>query len=182
MIDHIRYPTSRIVLKTGHCMLAYVVSGVQCRITTSAARNRAGDPCKVILNLEKHTVAPLATQPSPLVRYYEWRVSEATSGKTRPMDPLGKASEDDLLQNVLRLGSLPALSRMSGLPRKADIRRTRRMSAKCRYCCKVEIGTTLKISRKLICGPFCCCRRFSALQGVRGRFWMKRCGPSRRCA
>jgi hypothetical protein len=31
------------------------------RTTTSAARHRTGDPCKVSSNLEKHTVAPVAT-------------------------------------------------------------------------------------------------------------------------
>ena len=30
------------------------------RTTTSAARHRTGDPCKVSSNLEKHTVAPVA--------------------------------------------------------------------------------------------------------------------------
>src|ERR1700704_5908129 len=45
--------------------------------------------------------------------------------------------------------------RQSGLsgPKSADI------------VAKVENRTTLKISRKLICGPFCCCTAFQRYQG-----------------
>src|SRR5713101_5717953 len=47
---------------------------------------------------------------------------------------------------------------------------------------KVENRTRPKISRMLIIRPFCRCGALSAATKVRGRFWVKRYGPSRRRA
>ena len=61
MIDHIDYPNFKDSVEDRSLHAAYV--GVWCaigRTTTSAARHRTGDPCKISSNLEKHTVAPVA--------------------------------------------------------------------------------------------------------------------------
>src|ERR1700733_13206530 len=65
MIDHIDYPNFKDSVEDRSLHAAYV--GVWCngRTTTSAARHRAGDPCKVGSNLEKHTVAPASRTSIP---------------------------------------------------------------------------------------------------------------------
>jgi hypothetical protein len=63
------------------------------RTTTSAAIHT--DQCKVGSNLEKLTVAPLATQPSPLVRYFEWPVSGS-----RQQEPRSMASGESRMINL----------------------------------------------------------------------------------
>jgi hypothetical protein len=50
------------------------------------------------------------------------------------------------------------------------------------FVAKVENRTTLKISRKSIFRPLCCCVAFSATPEVRDRFWINRHGLSHRRA
>jgi hypothetical protein len=59
MIDHINYPNFKNSVEDRSLHAAYICQCLVCngRITTSAARDRASDPCKVRSNLEKHTVA-----------------------------------------------------------------------------------------------------------------------------
>src|SRR5258707_14996286 len=50
------------------------------------------------------------------------------------------------------------------------------------FVAKVENRTTLKISRRFIFRPLCCCVAFSATTELCDRFWINRYGPSRRRA
>jgi hypothetical protein len=58
MIDLIDYPNFKDSVEDRSLHAAYVSVWCACRATTSAARDRARDPCKVSTNFEKHTVAP----------------------------------------------------------------------------------------------------------------------------